>query len=43
MQEAEVTALPVVKVQNRGGSLVGSVLGVDIEKVKSCVAQAKSS
>ena len=43
LQEAEVTALPVVKVYNRGGSLVGSVLVVDIEKVKSYVAEAKSS
>ena len=38
-----ITALPYVKVYNRGGSLVGSVGGVDIEKVKSYVAEAKSS
>jgi thiol-disulfide isomerase/thioredoxin len=28
---------------NRSGSLVGTVVGADIEKVKSYVAQAKSS
>ncbi len=38
-----ITALPHVKVYNRGGSLVGSVGGVDIEKVKSYGAEAKSS
>ena len=34
-----ITALPHVKVYNRGGS----VSGADVEKVKSYVAQAKSS
>ncbi len=37
-----VTALPYVKVYNRGGSLVGSVTGLDVDKVKSYVAQAKT-
>ena len=42
VQAANVTALPVVKVYNRGGSLVGTVVGADVEKVKSYVTQAKS-
>jgi len=37
-----VRGLPHVKVYNRGGSLVGTVDGLDIDKVKSYVAQAKS-
>jgi thioredoxin 1 len=36
-----IEALPHVKVYNRGGGLVGSVTGADIDKVKSYVAQAK--
>jgi thiol-disulfide isomerase/thioredoxin len=40
--EYNVTHLPHVKVYNAGGGLVGSVTGTDIDKVKSCVAQAKS-
>jgi thioredoxin 1 len=38
----DVMALPHVKVYNRSGSLVGTVTGTDVEKVKSYVAQAKS-
>ena len=38
----DVTGIPVVKVYNRGGSLVGTVVGADINQVKSYVAQAKS-
>jgi len=41
-EEYKITALPHVKVYNRGGSLVGTVTGADVEKVKSYVAQAKS-
>jgi hypothetical protein len=37
-----VTHLPHVKVYNRGGGLVGSVTGADVDKVKSYVTQAKS-
>jgi thiol-disulfide isomerase/thioredoxin len=42
-EEHNIQALPNVKVYNRGGSLVGTVVGLDIEKVKSYVAQAKGS
>jgi len=38
----KVTHFPHVKVYNAGGGLVGSVIGTDIDKVKSYVAQAKS-
>jgi hypothetical protein len=37
-----VTALPHVKVYNRGCSLVGPVTGADIGKIKSYVTRAKS-
>jgi hypothetical protein len=36
-----VTALVHEKVYNRGGSLVGTVTGADIGKIKSYVTQAK--
>jgi hypothetical protein len=32
-----------VQVYNRGGSLVGTVVGLDVQKVKSYVTQAKGS
>lgn len=41
VQEHNITALPVVKVYNRGGSLVGTVTGADLAKIKSYVTQAK--
>jgi hypothetical protein len=37
-----VDKLPTIKIYSRGGSLVGTVVGADIAKVKSYVAQAKS-
>ena len=42
-EQSGVRGLPHVKVYNRGGSLVGTVDGLDIAKVKSYVAQAKGS
>ena len=42
LEEHSVTALPVVKVYNRGASLIGTVVGADMTKIKSYVAQAKS-
>jgi thioredoxin 1 len=41
-EHSDVTKMPIVKVYNRGGSLVGTVVGADINEVKSYVAQAKS-
>ena len=41
VQEHNITALPVVKVYNRNGGLVGSVTGADLAKIRSYVAQAK--
>jgi len=43
LQKHNVTALPVVKVYNRGGSLVGTVVGSDVDKIKSYVTQAKGA
>jgi thiol-disulfide isomerase/thioredoxin len=42
-EHVDVTKLPIVKVYNRGGSLVGTVVGLDVQKVKSYVTQAKGS
>ena len=41
VEEHKITALPVVKVYNRNGGLVGSVTGADLTKIKSYVTQAK--
>jgi thiol-disulfide isomerase/thioredoxin len=40
-EHSDVTKLPIVKVYNRGGSLVGTVVGASIQEVRSYVAQAK--
>jgi hypothetical protein len=37
-----IHSIPQVNVYNRGGQLVGTVLGTDIDKVKRYVAQAKT-
>ena len=42
-QQFKIYSIPQVKVYDRSGRLVGTVRGVDLEKVKSYVAQAKSS
>jgi thiol-disulfide isomerase/thioredoxin len=42
-QQFKIYSIPQVKVYDRSGHLVGTVRGVDLEKVKSYVAQAKST
>ena len=42
-QQFNIHSIPQVNVYDRSGRLVGTVLGVDFDKVKSYVAQAKSS
>ena len=41
-RQFNVHSIPQVNVYNRGGSLVGTVTGADIDKIKSYVAQAKT-
>jgi thioredoxin 1 len=41
-RQFNVHSIPQVNVYNRGGSLVGTVNGADIDKIKSYVAQAKA-
>ena len=43
VQQFNIHSTPHVNVYDRSGRLVGTVVGVDFEKVKSYVAQAKSS
>jgi thiol-disulfide isomerase/thioredoxin len=42
-QQFNIHSIPQVNVYDRSGRLVGTVVGVDFEKVKSYVAQAKSN
>ena len=42
-QQFNIHSIPQVNVYDRSGRLVGTVFGVDLEKVKSYVAQAKSN
>lgn len=41
-QQFNIHSIPQVNVYNRGGSLVGTVNGVDIDTIKRYVAQAKA-
>ena len=41
-QQFNIHSIPQVNVYDRNGRLVGTVVGVDFDKVKSCVAQAKA-
>ena len=43
VQQFNIRSIPQVNVYDRSGRLVGTVLGVDFEKIKTYVAQAKSS
>jgi hypothetical protein len=43
VQQFNVHSIPQVNVYDRSGRLVGTVLGGDLGKVKSYVAQAKSN
>jgi thioredoxin-like negative regulator of GroEL len=42
-KQYNVHSIPQVNVYNRGGQLIGTVLGVNVEEVKRYVAQAKAS
>jgi len=42
-QQFNIHSIPQVNIYDRSGRLVGTVVGVDFEKVKNYVAQAKSS
>jgi len=43
VQQFNIHSIPQVNVYDRSGRLVGTVVGVDFERVKSYVAQAKSN
>jgi thiol-disulfide isomerase/thioredoxin len=42
VQQFNIRSIPHVNIYNRGGSLVGTVNGADIDRIKSYVAQAKT-
>src|SRR5467141_2559729 len=42
VKQYNIHSVPQVNVYNRGGRLVGTVVGADVDKVKSYVAQAKT-
>ena len=43
VQQFNIHSIPQVNVYNRGGSLVGTVNGADIDTIKRYIAQAKTS
>jgi len=43
VQQFNIHSIPQVNVYDRSGRLIGTVVGVDFERVKSYVAQAKSN
>lgn len=43
MKAINIRSIPQVNVYNRGGRLVGTVVGADVEEVNRYVAQAKTS
>ena len=43
VKQYNIRSIPQVNIYNRGGRLVGTVVGADIQEVKRYVAQAKSS
>ena len=43
VQQFDIHSIPQVNIYDRSGRLVGTVLGGDLERVKSYVAQAKSN
>src|SRR5881397_3101058 len=42
VRQHNIHSIPQVNVYNRGGRLVGTVVGADVDKVRSYVAQAKT-
>ena len=42
VKQYNIHSIPHVNVYNRGGRLVGTVVGADVDKVKSYIAQAKT-